>query len=94
MKVGSIPRSSVILLDKLVKEGPLTPSDMHEKSNLAPRTISYALKFLQKYNLCKKQYNLVDMRQPLYYADRQKIEELQIDLDRWRTERRIYFRVV
>ncbi|MFX1368691.1 MAG: hypothetical protein ACFFAY_08850 [Promethearchaeota archaeon] len=94
MKIGSIPRSSMILLDKLLKEGPLTPSDMHQRSNLAPRTISYALKHLQKYSLCKKQYNLVDMRQPLYYADRKRIEELEIDMDRWRMERRIYFRLL
>jgi hypothetical protein len=94
MKIGSIPRSAMILLDQLVKDGPLTPSDMKERSNLAPRTISYALKHLRKYKLCKMRYNLVDMRQPLYYADRRKIEKFQIDMDRWRTERRIYFRIL
>jgi folate-dependent tRNA-U54 methylase TrmFO/GidA len=94
MKIGTLPRSAMILLEKLVKEGPLTPNGLHEKSKLPARTVSYALKQLREYHLCKRQHNLVDMRQPLYYANNQRIEELKIDLNRWRTERRIYFRVI
>ncbi|NHJ12977.1 MAG: MarR family transcriptional regulator [Candidatus Thorarchaeota archaeon] len=94
MEVAALPRSAIMLLDKLVKEGPLTPYGLHEKSKLPMRTVTFALKQLREYSLCKRQHNLVDMRQPLYYANRQRIEELRIDLDRWRTERRIYFRVI
>lgn len=94
MKIGTLPRSAMIILEKLVCEGPLTPSGLHEKSNIPLRTISHALKELRKHDLCKRQDNLADMRQPLYYADRQKIEQLKIDLNRWRTERRVYFRIL
>ncbi|MHA1881754.1 MAG: winged helix-turn-helix transcriptional regulator [Candidatus Thorarchaeota archaeon] len=61
-----LPRSAYIVLSQLAKDGPLCPIDISERSNLAPRTVSYALRRLTSTKLCKKVPNLRDMRRPLY----------------------------
>lgn len=61
-----LPRSAVIVLRHLVKQGPMCPVDICESARLAPRTVSHALKRLLDDNLCKKVPNLQDMRRPLY----------------------------
>jgi DNA-binding MarR family transcriptional regulator len=93
MKVASLPKSAIIVLAKLAGEGPLTPSQVAAKSNLAARTVSHALRYLRVHKLCKRCPNLSDMRQPLYFADKARIDQLHLDLDGWLAERSIYFRV-
>ncbi len=73
-----LPRSAVIVLDRLTSEGPLTPKDLSSKVNLAPRTVSFALRKLMRQKLCKKIPNLRDMRQPLYLADAEKAKQLRM----------------
>ncbi|MHA1637976.1 MAG: MarR family transcriptional regulator [Candidatus Thorarchaeota archaeon] len=73
-----LPRSAVIVLDRLTSEGPLTPKDLTSKVNLAPRTVSFALRKLMRQKLCKKIPNLRDMRQPLYLADAEKAKQLRM----------------
>ena len=73
-----LPRSAVIVLDRLTSEGPLTPKDLSTKVNLAPRTVSFALRKLMRQKLCKKIPNLRDMRQPLYLADAEKAKQLRM----------------
>lgn len=93
LKIGSLAKSAIRVLDKLVCEGPLTPKQIVNKSNLAPRTVALALSQLRRYRLCKKQANLMDMRRPLYYANLDRLIEFDIDLDRLRFEQRLYFRI-
>ena len=76
-----LPRSAVIVLDRLTSEGPLTPKDLSSKVNLAPRTVSFALRKLMRQKLCKKIPNLRDMRQPLYLADAEKAKQLRMKYD-------------
>ncbi len=73
-----LPRSAVIVLDRLTSEGPLTPKDLSNKVDLAPRTVSFALRKLMRQKLCKKIPNLRDMRQPLYLADAEKAKQLRM----------------
>ncbi|UCE09469.1 MAG: MarR family transcriptional regulator [Candidatus Thorarchaeota archaeon] len=94
MKPAKIPKSAVLVLDKLAKEGPLTPGELSIRVKIPIRTVSFALKLLRKSGLCKRRHNLHDMRQPLYYANRPRIDELEIDLNRWRAEQRRFFRIV
>jgi DNA-binding transcriptional regulator GbsR (MarR family) len=47
----------------------MSPKDISEKTKLAPRTVSFALRKLLGWRLCRKVPNLSDMRQPLYLAN-------------------------
>lgn len=93
MKVGSLPKSALKVLDRLVIEGPLTPNQIAKKSKLAPRTVAHALRQLRNYQLCKRRANLLDMRAPLYYANIDRLTEVDIDLNRLRVEQRLFFRI-
>ncbi len=73
-----LPRSAIIVLDKLQHEGPMTPKDISDKVDLAPRTVSFALRKLMGQKLCRKIPNLQDMRQPLYLADLERTRELRM----------------
>ncbi|MHA1248115.1 MAG: MarR family transcriptional regulator [Candidatus Thorarchaeota archaeon] len=73
-----LPRSAIIVLHKLQVEGPLTPKDISQKVDLAPRTVSFALRKLMRHKLCRKIPNLADMRQPLYYVDPDRARELRM----------------
>ena len=73
----NLPRSAIIILERLTLEGPMTPKDISVRVDLAPRTISVALRKLIGLNLCKKVPNLQDMRQPLYLADVKRAEEFR-----------------
>ena len=72
-----LPRSAIIILSKLAKDGPMTPKAISQEVNLAPRTVSFALQKLINHKLCRKIPNLRDMRQPLYLADIERTRELR-----------------
>ena len=72
-----LPRSAIIVLDRLTSEGPLTPKAISSRVDLAPRTVSFALRKLLGQSLCKKIPNLSDMRQPLYAADMERAKALR-----------------
>lgn len=55
----------------------MTPKDISVKVDLAPRTVSFALRKLIGLDLCKKVPNLQDMRQPLYLADMKQAREFR-----------------
>ena len=56
----------------------MTPKDISSKVDLAPRTVSFALRKLVGQDLCKKIPNLSDMRQPLYLANEDTARELRM----------------
>ncbi len=64
-----LPMSALIVLDFLTKKGPHSPKVISKKANLPLRTVSFALRYLRKGQLCRRIPNLSDMRQPLYMAD-------------------------
>ena len=50
----------------LKKEGPLTPLEITRRTQLAPRTVNFALRKLLRNHIVKKIPNLTDMRSPIY----------------------------
>ena len=73
-----LPRSAIIVLDRLTSQGPMTPKAISSTVDLAPRTVSFALRKLMGQSLCKKIPNLSDMRQPLYAADMERAKALRL----------------
>ena len=73
----NLTKSTLIVLDQLSTEGPMYPAEIAEKSGLAMRTVTLALKTLQSGHLCRKVPNLLDMRKPMYHIDQEKVIELQ-----------------
>ncbi len=72
-----LPNSALIVLGRLANEGPMTPKALIEKVDLAPRTISFALRTLVREQVIRKTPNLADMRQPIYHVNIEKVRELQ-----------------
>ena len=67
-----LPYSALLVLDVLSHHGPMPPRDISLRANVPPRTVSFALRQLRKFDLCKRVPNLQDMRQPLYVVDPSK----------------------
>ncbi len=93
MKVEALANSSIQILSRLVAEGPLTPKQIRERSEIPERTVSFALKQLLAYKLCKKIPNLQDMRKPLYHANKDRLTELHIDYKRIHDQPRTFFKM-
>jgi DNA-binding MarR family transcriptional regulator len=81
----NLTKSTLIVLDKLDKEGPMCPQDLAKKSGLAMRTVTLALKTLLTGKICRRTPNLLDMRKPLYHVDSEKIRELRRNAEIWRS---------
>ncbi|MHA2084858.1 MAG: MarR family transcriptional regulator [Candidatus Thorarchaeota archaeon] len=90
MSMTGFPTSILIVLHKLTTKGPMTPKQIRGEVNMSQRTISTALRRLTDDRLCRRMPNLQDMRQPLYYADVERIKELQISFDQERILRKTY----
>jgi DNA-binding MarR family transcriptional regulator len=73
-----LPNSALIVLGRLTTEGPMTPKTLIEKVDLAPRTVSFALRTLVRELVIKKIPNFEDMRQPIYYVNMDKVRELRL----------------
>jgi len=72
----NLPKSALLVLEGLTVSGPMSPKDISEKTKLAPRTVSFALRRLLGWRLCRKVPNLSDMRQPLYLANQEMARAL------------------
>jgi len=81
----NLTKSTLIVLDKLDREGPMSPQDLAKSSGLAMRTVTLALKTLLLGKVCRRSPNLLDMRKPLYYVDTEKIRELRRNAEIWRS---------
>ncbi|MFX1483552.1 MAG: MarR family transcriptional regulator [Promethearchaeota archaeon] len=80
-----LTKSTLLVLDKLDRDGPMSPQDLAESSGLAMRTVTLALKTLLMGKFCRRVPNLMDMRKPLYHADPERVRELRRDADIWRS---------
>jgi DNA-binding MarR family transcriptional regulator len=65
-KICRLPQSALVVVKILKEEGALTPKDIFQKTNFAPRTVRYALKTLLENNVIEKVPNLLDLRQNKY----------------------------
>lgn len=62
----TLPPSSKTVLRILDSGGAMTHKDLVKKSNLAPRTVRYALKKLKENQLIIEKFNFRDARQIIY----------------------------
>ncbi|MHA2056395.1 MAG: MarR family transcriptional regulator [Candidatus Thorarchaeota archaeon] len=86
----NLTKSTLVVLDKLDKEGPMSPQDVANSSGLAMRTVTLALKTLLSGKFCRRTPNLLDMRKPLYHADSEKVRELRRNAEIWRSMAHIH----
>ena len=77
----SLPRSAIVVLQSLTYDGPMTPRELLERVDLAPRTVTFALRTLFEEEIIGKTPNLMDMRQPIYHVNMKRIRELQLQFD-------------
>jgi DNA-binding MarR family transcriptional regulator len=70
------PKSALLVLRILRKNGPMAPKDISKNAELPLRTVSFALRKLLRWEVCRKIPNLADMRRPLYHVDPEKAREI------------------
>jgi DNA-binding MarR family transcriptional regulator len=70
------PKSALQVLRTLGKNGPMAPKDISMSTELPLRTVSFALRKLLRWHVCRKIPNLADMRRPLYHVDPEKAREI------------------
>ena len=66
MYPATLPPSSKTVMEILDKGGQMTHKDLVQKTNLAPRTVRYALKKLKERHLIIEKFNFRDARQIIY----------------------------
>jgi len=66
MYTTTLPPSSKTVLEILATGGAMTHKDLVQKTNLAPRTVRYALKKLKEKQLIIEKFNFRDARQIIY----------------------------
>ncbi len=69
IRQGRTPKSAIAILGALINHGPMCPIEISEKLDMAPRTVSFALRTLVNRQLLRKIPNLSDMRRPKYHVD-------------------------
>jgi len=69
IRPGRTPKSALAILGALINHGPMCPLEISEKLDMAPRTVSFALRKLLGRQLLRKIPNLHDMRRPKYHVD-------------------------
>jgi DNA-binding MarR family transcriptional regulator len=73
---GRSPKSALMILGALANDGPMCPIEISEKLNMAPRTVSFALRQLLKRQLLRRVPNLLDMRRPMYHVNMEQARDL------------------
>jgi predicted transcriptional regulator len=68
MLTAKLPPSSRTILGLLEGRGQMTHKELVNRSNLAPRTVRYALKKLKENNLIIEKFNFKDARQIIYQS--------------------------
>ncbi|TFF92037.1 MarR family transcriptional regulator [Candidatus Thorarchaeota archaeon] len=76
MRTGRTPKSAVAILGALASEGPMCPQEISKKLEMAPRTVSFALRRLLKKRLLRRIPNLNDMRRPMYHVNMENAQEV------------------
>ena len=66
MQPATLPPSSKTVLEILDSGGAMTHKDLVSRTNLAPRTVRYALKKLKERHLIIEKFNFRDARQIIY----------------------------
>jgi DNA-binding MarR family transcriptional regulator len=67
--IAELPKSTLLVIDALKSNGPMAPRDISRTAEIPLRTVTFALKKLLSWNVCRRIPNLNDMRRPLYVVD-------------------------
>ncbi len=67
--LGRTPRSTFAILSALIIDGPMCPKEISAKLEMAPRTVSFALRKLLSEKILQRIPNLYDMRRPKYHVN-------------------------
>ena len=78
---GRTPKSTFAILSALILDGPMCPKEISVKLDMAPRTVSFALRKLMRDQILKRIPNLLDMRRPKYHVN---MEQAKILLERYK----------
>jgi len=81
IKAGRTPRSTFTILSTLICDGPMCPKELSAKLDMAPRTVSFALKKLLRERILRRIPNLSDMRRPKYHVN---IEQARTLLEKYK----------
>ena len=76
IRPGRTPKSAMAILGALMNHGPMCPLEISEKLDMAPRTVSFALRKLLGHQLLKRIPNLNDMRRPKYHINKETAKEI------------------
>ena len=73
---GRIPRSTFAILNTLICEGPMCPIEISTRLEMAPRTVSFALRRMLSKKILRRIPNLIDMRRPKYHVNLDQAKHL------------------
>jgi hypothetical protein len=73
MMISEFPRSTLLVIDALKSNGPMAPRDISKTAKIPLRTVTFALKKLLSWKVCRRIPNLNDMRRPLYVVDQENL---------------------
>jgi DNA-binding MarR family transcriptional regulator len=76
IRTGRTPRSTFAILSTLICDGPMCPKEISIKLEMAPRTVSFALKKLLHEKILHRIPNLLDMRRPKYHGNMEQAKTL------------------
>lgn len=76
IRTGRSPRSTFAILSTLICNGPMCPKELSVKLDMAPRTVSFALKKLLSERILRRIPNLLDMRRPKYHVNIEQAKDL------------------
>lgn len=76
IRAGRTPRSTFSILSALITDGPMCPKEISDRLDMAPRTVSFALKKLLSEKILRRIPNLLDMRRPKYHVNMAQARDL------------------
>jgi len=71
--------SSWDIVIEILKEGPMTPRQITDRTTLAARTVNFALRKLLRADIIRKIPNLSDMRSPIYCLNGDGVDKTKTD---------------
>jgi hypothetical protein len=71
--ISEFPKSTLLVIDALKTNGPMAPRDISKTAEIPLRTVTFALKKLLSWKVCRRIPNLNDMRRPLYVVDNETL---------------------
>jgi len=81
LRTGRTPKSTFAIISTLICEGPMCPKELAVKLEMAPRTVSFALRKLLSEKILRRIPNLQDMRRPKYHVN---LDQARVLLDKYK----------